>query len=190
MQNRRSFIATALASGAAVALGPAAATAQTEAFPREMMPRMFKLAEPLPPGTIHVFPNEFSLYWSLPEGDGTVIRYSVRIARDGLYESGTFAVGVKKEWPSWRPTDEMIEREPQNYAQYADGMPGGPDNPLGARALYLFTPGRGDTFLRIHGVPNPRTIGRSVSNGCVGMVNSHIVHLYDQVPMNTVVTLL
>ncbi len=190
MLTRRSFIATALASGSAVALGAAPAAAQQCYFPPQMMPRMYRLSEPLPPGTITVFPSEYGLYWSLPQGDGMVIRYHVRIAREGLYEAGEYTIGAKKEWPSWRPTDDMIERNPSEYAQYADGMPGGPNNPLGARALYLFQPQRGDTFLRIHGVPNPRTIGRSVSNGCVGMVNSHIVHLYDQVPMGSRVTLL
>src|SRR6056297_370226 len=87
MSTRRSFIATALASGAATALGAAPATAQSFVFPEAMMPRMFRLAEPLPPGTIHVFPQDFGLYWSLPEGDGTVIRYSVGIGRAGLYET-------------------------------------------------------------------------------------------------------
>ncbi|SLN43194.1 L,D-transpeptidase family protein [Roseisalinus antarcticus] len=189
MLSRRSFIATALASGAAVSLGPAA-QAQGYVFPESMMPRLFRLAEPLPPGEIHVFPDDFGLYWSLPAGDGSVIRYSVGIGRAGLYESGEFYVGAKKEWPSWRPTDEMIARDPGSYEQYADGMPGGPNNPLGARALYLFEPGRGDTFLRIHGTTAPRTIGRRVSNGCVRLVNSHIAHLYEQVPQGTRVVLL
>ncbi|KAA9006021.1 L,D-transpeptidase family protein [Histidinibacterium aquaticum] len=191
MLNRRSFIASALATGAAVSLGPAPASAQESfVFPPQMMPRMFQLAEPLPPGTIHVFPQDFGLYWSLPSGDGRVIRYSVGIGRAGLYETGEFYVGAKKEWPAWTPTDEMIERDPAAYEQYADGMPGGPDNPLGARALYLFQPQRGDTFLRIHGTTLPNTIGRRVSNGCVRLVNSHIIHLYDQVPQGTPVKLL
>jgi lipoprotein-anchoring transpeptidase ErfK/SrfK len=68
-------------------------------------------------------------------------------------------------------------------------MPGGPENPLGARALYLFTPNGGDSFLRIHGTNAPRTIGTRVSNGCARLVNSHIVHLYDQVPLDTMVYL-
>ena len=190
MPDRRSFIAQALASGAAVAMGAAPATAQSFVFPEAMMPRLFRLSEPLPEGTIHVFPNDFGLYWSLPGGEGQVIRYSVGIGRAGLYESGEFTVGAKKKWPSWRPTDEMIERDPASYAQFAEGVPGGPENPLGARALYLFQPGRGDTFLRIHGTQYPRTIGRRVSNGCVRLVNSHITHLYDQVPQGTPVYLL
>ncbi|EPX83885.1 ErfK/YbiS/YcfS/YnhG family protein/Tat domain protein [Salipiger mucosus DSM 16094] len=84
----------------------------------------------------------------------------------------------------------MIEREPEKYEKYADeGMPGGPGNPLGARALYLFTEDRGDTFLRIHGTDDPDTIGRAVSNGCAGLVNDHMVSLYKQVPMDTRVVL-
>lgn len=190
MPDRRSFLAQALATGAATLLGAAPASAQGFIFPEAMMPRLFRLAEPLAEGTIHVFPGDFGLYWSLPGGDGQVIRYSVGIGRAGLYESGEFYIGAKKEWPSWRPTNEMIERDPEHYAQWAEGMPGGPQNPLGARALYLFQPGRGDTFLRIHGTTDPRTIGRRVSNGCVRLVNSHITHLYDQVPQGTPVYLL
>ncbi|QQA43110.1 L,D-transpeptidase [Pelagovum pacificum] len=189
MLTRRSFIATALASGAAVPLGTVA-QAQDYVVPEVVMPRMYRLADPLPPGEIHVFPNDFGLYWSLPRGDGTVIRYAVGIGREGLYENGEFYIGAKKEWPSWTPTPEMIERDPGSYAQYEDGMPGGPNNPLGARALYLFQPGRGDTYLRIHGTPAPRTIGARVSNGCVRLINSHIMHLYDQVPQGTRVVLL
>ena len=83
----------------------------------------------------------------------------------------------------------MIDREPEKYAKYKDGMPGGIDNPLGARALYLFTPERGDTFLRIHGTNDPDTLGRRVSNGCARLVNSQIIELYDQVPMDTRVVL-
>jgi lipoprotein-anchoring transpeptidase ErfK/SrfK len=83
----------------------------------------------------------------------------------------------------------MIERDPRSYAQFADGMPGGLDNPLGARGLYLFQPGRGDTFLRIHGTNDPRTIGRRVSNGCARLINSHMIDLYDRVPMDTRVIL-
>ena len=82
----------------------------------------------------------------------------------------------------------MIARSPGHYAQFADGMPGGPNNPLGARALYLFDDVRGDTFLRIHGTPEPWTIGSVVSNGCVRLVNDHVT-LYDTVPIGTRVVL-
>jgi hypothetical protein len=87
------------------------------------------------------------------------------------------------------PTNEMIARQPQLYAKWAGGMPGGIDNPLGARALYLFTPERGDTFLRIHGTREPQTIGTAVSNGCTRLVNDQVIDLYERVPLGTRVVL-
>ena len=83
----------------------------------------------------------------------------------------------------------MIGRQPELYAKWAGGMPGGVDNPLGARALYLFTSERGDTFLRIHGTNDPRTIAIAVSNGCTRLVNDHAIELYNQVPLGTRVVL-
>ncbi len=91
-------------------------------------------------------------------------------------------IGAKKEWPSWTPTPDMIERDPAAYEKWADGMPGGPDNPLGARALYLFKDGA-DTFFRIHGTNLPRTIGTNASNGCIRMANEHVIDLYQRVPI-------
>ncbi|TCP40797.1 L,D-transpeptidase [Rhodovulum marinum] len=143
----------------------------------------------IPPGQIHVVPRDFALYWTLPDRKDRAIRYRVAIGRDGLYEPGSFRVGAKKEWPSWRPTDEMIEREPHKYKKYEDGMPGGPNNPLGARALYLFTAGGADSMLRIHGTTDTRSIGSRASNGCVRMFNSHVIHLYDQVPIGALAVL-
>ena len=101
-----------------------------------LAPTLVSIQPGIPAGEIHVDPNRFRLYWTL--ADGQAIRYAVCIGRRGLYESGTFRVGAKREWPSWTPTPEMIERDPDSYAQFADGVPGGPNNPLGARALYLF----------------------------------------------------
>jgi len=101
-------------------------------------------------------------------------------------------IEVKKEWPTWRPTDEMIEREPRTYSRFVDNeyvQPGGPENPLGARALYLFQDGV-DTYFRIHGTTQPQTIGQSVSNGCIRMLNDHVIDLYQRVPIGTVVTVL
>ncbi|KRS17067.1 ErfK/YbiS/YcfS/YnhG family protein [Roseovarius indicus] len=153
-----------------------------------MTPRIVGLNKSLPPGEVHVSPGLFRLFWTLP--DGLAWMYPVRIGRGDLYEAGEFYIGAKKVWPSWTPTPGMIEREPEKYAQYADeGMPGGPGNPLGARALYLFTEERGDTFLRIHGTDDPGTIGRAVSNGCAGLVNNHMIDLYEKVPMNARVVL-
>ncbi|PZX18822.1 L,D-transpeptidase-like protein [Palleronia aestuarii] len=180
--DRRNFLMTGLAAFGLTATG---ASAQAALVPP---PTIVPLRAPLPPNQIHVFPDHFRLYHTRP--DSTAVRYACRVGRAGLYEPGQFYVGAKKEWPSWRPTPDMVEREPELYAQYEeDGMPGGPGNPLGARALYLFQPGRGDTFLRIHGTNQPGTIGRAVSNGCAGLLNDHIMILYPEVPMDTSVVL-
>ncbi|WP_425303920.1 L,D-transpeptidase [Wenxinia saemankumensis] len=152
-----------------------------------LAPTLVNVAEGIGPGEIHVDPNRFRLYWTLPE-PGRAIRYAVGIGRRGLYESGSFRVGRKAEWPSWTPTPDMIERDPEAYEQYADGMPGGPNNPLGARALYLFAGSR-DTYLRIHGTNAPATIGRAVSNGCARLTNEYIVDLYNRVPVGAQVYL-
>ena len=159
----------------------------TPELPPDYLPREVVLEKPLPPFEIHVEPSQFALYWTLPEG--RAMRFTVGIGRQGLYHSGEYYIGAKKEWPSWTPTPAMIRRDPGAYARYADGMAGGLANPLGARALYLFQPGRGDTFLRIHGTSRPETIGRQVSNGCARLTNDQIIAFYDRVPMETRVVL-
>ncbi|WP_237220293.1 L,D-transpeptidase [Salipiger sp. CCB-MM3] len=185
---RRRTLTLGLASAAGLAM-PALLRAQTTApAPSVIQPQLVRLTTPLPANEVHVYPDAYRLFWSLPDGQAWI--YAIRVGRDGLYEPGEYFVGAKKEWPSWTPTPGMIEREPEKYQKYADGgMPGGPGNPLGARALYLFTPERGDTFLRIHGTDDPGTIGRAVSNGCAGLINDQITLLYDQVPMNARVVL-
>ena len=184
---RRDFVFTGLLSAVAGAAKGQSAQPTTYALPEEFMPRYVRVSGTTGPFEMHVVPWEFALYWTLP--DGRAIRYAVGIGRPGLYEAGTFFVGAKKEWPAWTPTPEMIQREPHLYAQWRDGMPGGPENPLGARAIYLFQEGRGDTFLRIHGTSDPSGIGREVSNGCARLVNAHVIHLYNQVPLGAKVVL-
>lgn len=186
MFSRRTFVSSALA---AAVIGPVAANAQGYVVPPQHMPVYVNLtnANGWPPNELHLDPNTFHLYLTMPEG--RAIRYSVGIGRPGLYEPGEFTVGAKKKWPAWTPTPEMIQRNPASYKQYEDGVPGGPDNPLGARALYLFKPQIGDTMLRIHGTGLPQTIGTRVSNGCARLINSHIVDLYERVPMGTRVVL-
>ncbi len=125
-------------------------------------------------GDIHVDPTARFLYHI--EDGGTAMRYGVAVGRAGLYRPGNFRIQRVAEWPSWTPTANMIAREPEVYAQYAGGVPGGPDNPLGARALYLYSGGR-DTYLRIHGTPQPWSIGTSASSGCVRLVNDHVIEL-------------
>jgi lipoprotein-anchoring transpeptidase ErfK/SrfK len=172
-----------MAAGAAAGALALPAAAQAPAgwtMPEEWTPVVVRIGSDHAAGEIHVVPQTFSLYLTLPERR-RAIRYRVGIGRGDLYEPGRFFLGAKKEWPTWRPTDEMIARNPAAYARWAEGMPGGPTNPLGSRALYLFTPQRGDTFLRIHGTTDPWTIGTAVSNGCVRLVNAHVEDLYARV---------
>lgn len=183
--HRRQFIASGLA-GVSAALVADAARAQS-ARGASFDPVMVRVRADVAPNELHVLPDAFMVYWTMP--GGVAMRYRCGVGRPGLYESGVFYVGAKKEWPSWTPTPAMIEREPEQYAQYADGVPGGPDNPLGARAIYLFQEGRGDTFLRIHGTNAPGTIGTAVSNGCARLINSEIIDLYERVQMRSRVVL-
>ena len=186
---RRSFIVTGLAAGM---VGPTFAhseqSAETWVTPEEFLPRPVRFAEDQTPGSIIIDPDYFALYLALTARRG--MQYSVGVGRGRLYESGFFTVGAKKEWPSWRPTDQMIARDPDHYAKWADGMPGGPDNPLGARAIYLFDEAGRDTFLRIHGTPEPWTIGSAVSNGCVRLANADIEALYEKVELGAAIYLL
>lgn len=181
--NRRKFFLTSLASTLAT---PSLANSEW-VMPDEYKPRIVKLRTKLEPGEIHVDPGTFALYLTMEKKKA--LRYTVGIGRGDLYERGTFTIEAKKEWPSWTPTQEMIERNPKAYKKFENGMPGGPENPLGARALYLFQPGIGDTFLRIHGTSQPHTIHSAVSNGCVRLTNEHIIELYENVPIGTKVVL-
>ena len=156
MFTRRHFLNTAAATAG---LAATSANAQGYLIPESQLPRVVRIDRDYAPGEVHVEPGTFKLYWML--GPGLAMEYAVGIGRAGLYESGDFIIQVKKEWPSWTPTPDMIERNPGAYARHADGMDGGINNPLGARALYLFKGGR-DTFLRIHGTNAPRTIGSAL----------------------------
>jgi len=140
-----------------------------------------------PAGTIVIDTNKHFLY--LVEGFGKARRYGIAVGKDGLQYKGTVAVGDKQEWPRWIPTADMIKREPSKYGRYKDGMPGGGQNPLGARAIYLYE-GKKDTHLRIHGTIAPHTIGTNSSNGCFRMVNEHVIDLYGRVGVGTRVVVL
>ncbi|MFI0848231.1 L,D-transpeptidase [Mesorhizobium sp. IMUNJ 23232] len=140
-----------------------------------------------PSGTIVIDTSNHFLY--LVEGFGTARRYGIAVGREGLQFKGMVAVGDKQEWPRWIPTLEMQAREPRKYGQYKDGMPGGGQNPLGARAIYLYQ-GKQDTHLRIHGTIAPQTIGTNSSNGCFRMVNEHVMDLYRRVGIGTKVVIL
>ncbi|MAM23973.1 MAG: hypothetical protein CML55_01125 [Rhodobacteraceae bacterium] len=181
---RRTFLATSLAA----ATLPHFARAQAAAY--DPTPQMVSVKPRYAPGELIVLPRSHYLY--LVTAPGRAMRYGVGVGRAGLEFTGKANIAVKKEWPTWRPTDEMIEREPETYKRFignTDAQPGGPGNPLGARALYLFQNGR-DTFYRIHGTTEPGSIGRSVSNGCIRMLNAHVVDLYERVPVGTTVTVL
>lgn len=154
------------------------ATTNPWGFHSRLLPTLVEANPGLTPGDIHV--DAVARYLYHIRDDGTAMRYGVAIAKGNLYEPGTYRIGRKAKWPTWRPTNAMIERDPAEYEQFADGMDGGPRNPLGSRALYLFD-GNRDTYLRIHGTPNPRSIGGRASSGCVRMVMAHIIDLYDHV---------
>jgi lipoprotein-anchoring transpeptidase ErfK/SrfK len=138
-------------------------------------------------GTIVIDTKARYLY--LIESASTARRYAIAVGREGLEFRGTAKVGDKQEWPRWIPTQDMQKRDPKKYGQYKDGMNGGPDNPLGARAIYLYQ-GKSDTHIRIHGTNQPQTIGTNSSNGCFRMVNDHVIDLYNRVKMGTEVVVL
>ena len=138
-------------------------------------------------GTIVIDSREKFLYYI--ETPFSARRYGVAVGKEGLDFHGSVVVGDKQEWPRWIPTKEMIERSPEKYAQYSEGMDGGPNNPLGARAIYLYE-GNKDTYLRIHGTTQPWTIGTAASNGCFRMVNEHVIDLFSRVDIGTKVTVL
>ncbi len=133
------------------------------------------------PGTIVVNTSERFLYFVEPGGRAT--RYGVAVGEEGLSFKGIATIGRKSEWPSWKPTEEMMQRKPR-LLKYADGVPGGPLNPLGAAALYLYQDGQ-DTLFRVHGTNAPWSIGQAVSNGCVRMTNDNIVDLYRRAHVGT-----
>ncbi|MBT9368558.1 L,D-transpeptidase [Rhizobium sp. CSW-27] len=130
------------------------------------------------PGTVVVDTPARRLYYVLE--NGRAMRYGVGVGRTGLAFRGNAYVGRKAEWPSWTPTANMIRREPEKNRKYAAGMPGGPNNPLGARAMYLYRGGN-DTHFRIHGTNQPESIGHAMSSGCVRMMNHDVIDLYARV---------
>ena len=130
------------------------------------------------PGTIDVDPYSKFLY--LIEEDGRAIRYPVGVGRAGRSFSGRGTIKLKKKWPGWTPTQNMLRTEPDVYGPFRRGIPGGLRSPLGARALYLYR-GNRDTFYRIHGTNDLSSIGNSGSAGCIRMFNQDIIDLYNRV---------
>lgn len=187
---RRGLLAGLGAFGIGALLPWSRALAQTQeapapfVIPREYLPTRVRINEGWDSGTIHIFTNFYFLYWIDPEQPGTAIRYAVGVGEEGRQLRGSATIQRKEEWPRWTPTANMIRRRPDLYKQFAGGMEGGPGNPLGARALYLYRGGR-DTMYRIHGTHAPHTIGSSISNGCIRLINEHVEDLYERVPLGT-----
>jgi lipoprotein-anchoring transpeptidase ErfK/SrfK len=144
-------------------------------------------------GTIVVDPQQHYLY--LVEKNGRALRYEVGVGAEGFAWSGVATVRNKQDWPEWYPTSELIGRQPDIKPAMSElqnggmGMVAGLNNPLGARALYLWQ-GNKDTLYRIHGTNEPWTIGTNVSSGCIRLTNDDIIDLYDRVPIGTKVVVL
>ena len=143
---------------------------QASAIPRQVVQFGSRHA----PGTIVVSTSERRLYYVLP--GGTAIQYGIGVGRPGFTWAGVKSVTMKREWPDWRPPAQMLKRRP-DLPRY---MSGGPDNPLGARAMYL-----GNSLYRIHGSNEPETIGQAVSSGCIRMTNEDVIDLYGRVRVGT-----
>lgn len=139
------------------------------------------------PGTIVVDTNSRFLY--LIRENGRAIRYGIGVGQQGMSWRGRATVARKAAWPRWTPTPAMIKRDPDKNGPWASGMDGGLENPLGARALYLYQ-GNRDTLYRIHGTSEPWSIGQAVSSGCIRLFNQDIIDLHSRVPTGTTVVVL
>jgi lipoprotein-anchoring transpeptidase ErfK/SrfK len=144
-------------------------------IPREMV----NFNAPYAPGTVVVSTSERRLYLVMP--GNKALRYGIGVGRAGFEWAGTQSISRKQEWPDWVPPAEMLQRRP-DLPRY---MAGGPENPLGARAMYL-----GGSLYRIHGSNEPETIGQAVSSGCIRMLNEDVVDLYERVKVGTKVVVL
>ncbi len=145
----------------------------------------FETAEPA--GTIVVDPRKCFLYHVL--GDGMAMRYGVSLGKSAKAWTGEVVIKKMTEWPVWKPAPYHLEHKPELAKWLPDGMPGGPDNPLGARALYLYK-GEVDTINRIHGGAKLEWIGKKATAGCISMLNVDVAHLYSQVQVGTRVVML
>ena len=144
------------------------------------------------PGTIVIDPQNRFLY--LVQGNGRALRYGVGVGRQGFSWFGVATIRDKQAWPDWYPPKEMVARQPGLKSQLTSlqgglGVAGGLNNPLGARALYLWQ-GNKDTLYRIYGTNEPSTIGQSVSSGCIRMLNQDVIDLYQRTPLGARVVVL
>lgn len=148
--------------------------------------RTVRYESPEAPGTIVVDPGNYYVYRI--EGAGSATRYGANVGRNGFLWHGDAYVGRKSEWATWTPPKEMIQRQPE-AAAYAHGMPGGLDNPLGARTLHLYQNGA-YTLYTIYASSDPDTIGKGITSGCVGLLSQDMIHLYARTPIKTKVVVL
>lgn len=155
-------------------------TAEDVQLPEELARKTVSFNRPLAPGSILVRTEERKLYYVLPNHQA--LQYSVGVGRDGFTWSGTNRISGKAEWPTWTPPPVMVAREAERGHYLPESMPGGPENPLGARAMYI-----GHTDFRIHGTTQPWSIGKAVSSGCIRMVNSDVIDLYGRVKIGSLV---
>jgi len=160
--------------------------AEISQVPKKFRRRKVSVSLDYPPGTIVIDTASKYLYLVL-EG-GRAVRYGIGVGRQGFAWAGTAVIRRKAKWPTWTPPAAMVARD-EFAAKWAGGMPGGPTNPLGARALYLYK-GNRDTLYRIHGTTVPSSIGRAVSSGCIRMLNADVADLYERVPVGTEVVVL
>ncbi|HRJ70566.1 MAG TPA: L,D-transpeptidase [Beijerinckiaceae bacterium] len=207
--SRRSFLAGSAAGVSALALGgcitdglsqtevdrmyaavpdkkfpiPASDVSQVE---RKYYRRKVKYDSDEVAGTIVVDSANYFVYRI--EGEGEATRYGANVGRQGFLWSGEAYVGRKAEWPTWTPPPEMIKRQPE-VAKYARGMPGGLENPLGARTLYLYQKGV-YTLYTIYSTSDPETIGTNLTSGCTGLLTQDMIDLYDRTAVNTKVIVL
>jgi len=169
-------VASSRASSSSVMVDDGASSAERPArFTRQVVDYPTREAA----GTIVIDTPNTYLYYVL--GGGKAVRYGIGVGRDGFTWAGTQAITRKSEWPDWTPPPEMLSRQPY----LPRFMAGGPQNPLGARAMYL-----GSTVYRIHGTNAPNTIGGRVSSGCIRLVNEDVIDLYNRAKVGTKVVVL
>ncbi|WP_394801955.1 L,D-transpeptidase [Rhizobium halophilum] len=176
--------APAQSSGArpATTASDVAPSMRNRAVPEKYKRRMVRFSTNEAPGTIIVDTHNKFLYYV--EGKNRATRYGIGVGREGFGWSGVVKIGRKAEWPSWTPPAEMRRREAARGHMLPAVQKGGPDNPLGARAMYLYKGGR-DTIFRIHGTNQPWSIGLNLSSGCIRMMNKDVEHLYERAPVGT-----
>lgn len=189
--SRRSLLTGASATGAAWALAGCVSDQVADVGP-DFRHADIQFFTPESPGSIVINPPEHSLY--LVQAGDKARRYGIGVGSEGYGWSGTATVKSKQEWPDWYPTGDILHRHPLLVGRLktlpgGEGFPGGPENPLGARALYLWQDNK-DTLYRIHGTNEPWTIGQNVSSGCIRLTNDDVIDLYNRTPVGTKVVVL